>query len=65
MQGFFVHVTDGTYPVTGTLAMNNNVRVTDLTHPLIKSDLSSRSLIRLTAEFSDDTLSVDPCSYIF
>ena len=65
MQGFFVHVTDGTYPVTGTLAMNNNVRVTDLTHPLLKSDLSSRSLIRLTAEFSDDTLSVDPLVIYF
>lgn len=65
MQGFFVHVTDGTWPVTGTLATNNNVRVTDLTHPLIKSEINSRSLIRLTAEFSDDTLSVDPVVIYF
>ncbi len=65
MQGFFVHVTDGVWPVTGTLAMNNNVRVIDLTQPLTKSDIESRSLIRLTAEFSDDTLSVDPVVIYF
>jgi hypothetical protein len=65
MQGFFVHVSDGTWPVTGTLATNNDVRVTDLTHPLIKSDIISRPLIRLTAEFSDDTLSVDPVVIYF
>jgi hypothetical protein len=65
MQGFFVHVSDGTWPVTGTLAMDNSVRVTDLTHPLTKSDIDSRSLIRLTAEFSDDTVSVDPVVIYF
>jgi hypothetical protein len=65
MQGFFIHVADGTWPVTGTLAMDNNVRVTDLTHPLIKSDFISRSLLRLTAEFSDDTNSVDPVVIYF
>jgi hypothetical protein len=65
MQGFFVHVTDGSWPVTGTLAMNNSVRVTDLTHPLTKSDINSRPLIRLTAEFSDDTVSVDPLVIYF
>jgi hypothetical protein len=65
MQGFFVHVTDGSWPVTGTLAMNNSVRVTNLTHPLTKSDINSRSLIRLTAEFSDDTVSVDPVVIYF
>ncbi|MBN1599327.1 MAG: hypothetical protein JW894_13620 [Bacteroidales bacterium] len=65
MQGFFVHVTDGSWPVTGTLAMNNDVRIMDLTHPLIKSGLSTRSLLRLTAEFADDTLSVDPVVIYF
>jgi len=65
LQGFFIHVADGTWPVTGTLAMDNNVRVTDLTHPLIKSDFISRSLLRLTAEFSDDTDSVDPVVIYF
>jgi hypothetical protein len=65
MQGFFVHVSDGSWPVTGTLAMNNSVRITDLTHPFTKSDINSRSLIRLTTEFSDDTLSVDPIVIYF
>jgi hypothetical protein len=65
MQGFFVHVTDGSWPVTGTLAMDNSVRVADLTHPLTKSDVDSRSLIRLSAEFSDDTVSVDPLVIYF
>ncbi len=65
LQGFFIHVADGTWPVTGTLAMDNNVRVTDLTHPLIKSDFISRSLLRLTAEFSNDTDSVDPVVIYF
>ena len=65
MQGFFVHVTDGSWPVTGTLAMDNSVRATDLTHPLTKSEIDSRSLIRLTAEFSDDTVSVDPVVIYF
>jgi hypothetical protein len=65
MQGFFVHVSDGTWPVTGTLAMDNSVRVTDLSHPLTKSENNSRPLIRLTAEFSDDTVSVDPVVIYF
>ncbi|MFZ2339062.1 MAG: hypothetical protein WAW07_04990 [Bacteroidales bacterium] len=65
MQGFFVHVSNGTWPVEGTLGMNNNVRVTNLNHHLIKSENSVRPLIRLTAEFSDDTVSVDPVVIYF
>lgn len=65
MQGFFVHVSDGAWPVEGTLGMNNNVRVTNLNHHLIKSENSERPLIRLTAEFSDDTVSVDPVVIYF
>ena len=65
MQGFFVHVANGTWPVTGTMATDNDVRVTDLIHPLIKSEISLRPLIRLTAEFSDDTVSVDPVVIYF
>jgi hypothetical protein len=66
MQGFFVHVSNGSYPVTGTLAMNNNVRVTDLYHPITKS-LSNNSipLLRLAAVFSDDEKSSDPLVICF
>jgi hypothetical protein len=66
MQGFFVHVSDGTYPVTGTLAMNNSVRVTDLTHSFIKSDGSNTgSLLRLDASFAEDPASKDPVVIYF
>lgn len=65
MQGFFVHVADGSYPVTATLGLNNNVRISDLSHAFTKSkSLNSKgsySLIRLSAEYEDDPGSTDPC----
>jgi len=66
MQGFFIHVSDGTFPVTGTLAMNNSVRITDLTHPFTKSKgVNQVPLLRLTASFSDDPVSTDPVLIYF
>ena len=65
MQGFFVHVADGSYPVTGTLGVNNNVRINDLSHAFTKSaalnSKGSYPLLRLSAEFEDDPGSTDPC----
>jgi len=66
MQGFFVHVSDGSYPVTGTLGVNNSVRTTDLSPVFHKSTLRTmeppapRMLIRLSANYTDDTKSADP-----
>ncbi|MBW6502201.1 MAG: DUF2341 domain-containing protein, partial [Bacteroidales bacterium] len=61
MQGFFIHVSDGDYPVTGTLGVNNNVRITDMTQSFFKSDnKSAKPLIRLNAGYSDDPGSSDP-----
>ncbi|MGB8357322.1 MAG: T9SS type A sorting domain-containing protein, partial [Bacteroidales bacterium] len=66
MQGFFVHVTDGTFPVTGTLGVNNSVRVNDLTHPFLKSaNASDRFLLRASASFTDDNASADPLVVYF
>ena len=66
MQGFFVHVSDGSYPVTATLGLDNSVRVTDLTHPFVKSEeKSSKPLIRLGATFADDPASTDPMVIYF
>jgi hypothetical protein len=66
MQGFFVHVSDGTYPVTGTLGATNSVRVNDQTHVFFKSaESGERFLIRLAAAFTDDTLSSDPAVVYF
>ncbi len=63
MQGFFVHVAASgpPWPVTGTLSMDNGVRITDQTHGFLKSAKTGPvPLIRLTACFSDDTASIDP-----
>jgi hypothetical protein len=64
MQGFFIHVSDGSYPVTGTIAMNNSVRITDRTQYFAKSSSSIRErtvpLIRVSVMFTDDSLSIDP-----
>ncbi len=69
MQGFLIHVSDvpAPYPVTGTLALNNNVRITDLTHPFSakKSIKASIPFLRLIARFSDDTGSADPVVIYF
>ena len=70
MQGFFVHVSDGTYPVAGSITLTNEVRVTDLTHPLVKSgeEVSSseqKPLIRLAAAYKDDVFSSDPLVVYF
>jgi hypothetical protein len=58
MQGFFVHVNDGVFPVTGTIGMDNNVRVNNQSQSYIKGD-NEKPLIRFTAGFSDNTTSVD------
>jgi hypothetical protein len=66
MQGFFIHVSDGSYPVTGTLGLNNSVRITDLTHPFMKSGNKDKMpLIRLGANFADDNNSTDPMVIYF
>jgi len=71
MQGFFVHVSDGSYPVTANLTLTNEARITDLTHPLIKSgkgDISGETvkpLIRLSAAYKDDSFSADPLVVYF
>lgn len=59
MQGFFVHVSDGTYPVTGQLGLNNTVRINNLTHAFLKSAATEkRFLIRASAGFTGaDSLS--------
>jgi hypothetical protein len=58
MQGFMVHVTDGAFPVTGVLQMDNNSRVTDQSQPFIKGE-KSISLLRFTASFTNNPDSPD------
>ncbi len=67
MQGFFIHVTDGPpWPVTGSLSLDNNVRITDLTHIFAKSgEKNPISILRLGAAFGDDPSSTDPLVIYF
>ena len=68
MQGFFVHVTNGSYPVTATLGMNNNVRVNnDLSSGFSKSGYSGdiRPIISLTAGYADEKNPIDPVVVYF
>lgn len=67
MQGFFVHVSDGTYPVTGTLGLDNNVRIADLSHSFVKSAKkgTTSTLLRLGATFAGDETSTDPMVIYF
>jgi hypothetical protein len=61
MQGFFVHVTDGIWPVEGSLALNNQVRIINLTHPFVKSGSKGDiPLVRFEAGYSDNAASFDP-----
>lgn len=60
MQGFFIHVTDGAYPVTATLSMNNSIRVTNTTQEFSKSASKGEgSHIRLSVHFTTDTAAKD------
>lgn len=60
MQGFFVHVNDGPFPVEGSLRMNNSVRVTGQSESPAKSVKgSSKPLVRLTSSFTSYEESID------
>ena len=67
MQGFFIHITDGPpWPVTGSLTLNNDARITDLTHIFAKSgEKNPVSLLRLGATFGDNPDSTDPTVIYF
>jgi hypothetical protein len=52
MQGFFMHVSDGAFPVAATLIFTNGVRVNNLSPHFHKEAFQdTRSLLRLTANY--------------
>ncbi|MBK7213755.1 MAG: T9SS type A sorting domain-containing protein [Bacteroidales bacterium] len=52
MQGFFIHVTNGSYPVTASFGMDNRVRVNNLSPAFHKSlEENTYPMIRLTAAY--------------
>lgn len=59
MQGFFVHVSDGSYPVSATFSMTNAVRVNTLNPVYHKNGPQERPLIRLVSRYTKDTMASD------
>ncbi|MCX6270586.1 MAG: T9SS type A sorting domain-containing protein [Bacteroidetes bacterium] len=60
MQGFFVHVSNGTYPVSALLGFSNAVRVNSHNPVFHKTGQQENpSIVRLTAGFSDNNNLVD------
>jgi IS1 family transposase len=64
MQGFFVHVSDGSYPVTGNISINNNARVNSLT-PVFHKNSRDDIIIRICAGFADRNTKCDPLVLYF
>lgn len=66
MQGFFVHVSDGAYPVSATLGFSNAIRVNNLNPNFHKSNIRNDiSLIRIAASYKDYPLGADPSVVYF
>ncbi len=67
MQGFFVHVSNGSYPVNALLGINNNARMLNNTAQFFRvGDVQdSKSLIRLNAGFASVPNSTDPVVLYF
>lgn len=65
MQGFFVHVSNGAYPVTGTLSVNNNARVNNLTPSYHRITGADAPMLRLEAGYNDEAWPPDPVVIYF
>jgi hypothetical protein len=63
MQGFFVHVTDGSFPVSGTLQVNNSAR-SDAVAPVFQRP-RSMPLLRLCAGFMGKEGAADAIVFYF
>jgi hypothetical protein len=66
MQGFLVHVSNGTFPVAATLTINNNARINNLVPNFYKeaSPLTS-PLLRLNVGFKDESTTTDAAVVYF
>jgi hypothetical protein len=66
MQGLFIHVSDGNYPIAATLIFTNQARVNDLSPSFHKNAYSeTRPLLRLTARIAEEGTSADPVVIYF
>ena len=66
MQGFFIHVSNGSYPVAGLLGVNNNARILNSTAGFFRVDgtQGGQALLRLTAGF-DAAPAADAATFYF
>ncbi|MEI6060779.1 MAG: T9SS type A sorting domain-containing protein, partial [Bacteroidota bacterium] len=65
LQGFFVHVTNGQFPVTASFGMDNRVRINNLSTSFHKSSYDERHpIIRLTAIYENEKMA-DPAVVYF
>jgi hypothetical protein len=64
MQGFFVHVSDGAYPVIGTLGVSNAVRINDLNPSFKNAFIDNRPILRFTANFETKN-AIDDAAVIY
>ncbi len=53
MQGFFVHVSDGAYPVAATLGMSNAVRINNLVPTFREAAFTGEPVLTLSAMFTE------------
>jgi hypothetical protein len=65
MQGFFIHVTNGSYPVSGSLAMTNNVRINNYNPSFHRMAAPTVPLLRLNAAFATQLMKADPVVIYF
>ena len=66
MQGFFVHVSNGTFPVSGLLGVNNSARILNSTAGFFRVyGQDDQPLLRLSAGFADQTAIADPVTFYF
>jgi hypothetical protein len=66
MQGFFVHVSNGTFPVSGLLSVNNSARILSPTATFFRVyGQGNQPLLRLNAGFADETTIADPVTFYF
>jgi hypothetical protein len=66
MQGFFIHVSNGTYPVTASMSVNNDVRVNNLS-PVFHKETGSKDnpLVRISAGYANQNGLSDPAVVYF
>jgi hypothetical protein len=66
MQGFFVHVSDGNYPMAATLIFTNGVRTNNLNPYFHKDNFTeTRPVLRVTARIAEEEAPADPAVIYF